>query len=67
MFYPFFRAHCSIDNTEREPWLQTERVQNAIREAVFYRYNLIHYLYTAFDEAATEGTPIMRPMFLDFP
>lgn len=26
MFYPFFRAHCSIDNTVREPWLQTERV-----------------------------------------
>ena len=26
MFYPFFRAHCSIDNTAREPWLQTQQV-----------------------------------------
>ena len=21
VFFPFYRAHCSIDNTDREPWL----------------------------------------------
>lgn len=31
------------------------------------RYSLIHYIYTAFSKASTEGVPIMRPMFLDFP
>lgn len=67
MFYPFFRAHCSIDNTYREPWLQTEAVQTVIREAVFNRYHLIYYLYTAFEQAATLGVPIMRPMFVEFP
>lgn len=67
MFYPFFRAHCSIDNTDREPWLQSQRVKDAIRESIFLRYNLIHYIYTAFDQATQNGTPIMRPMFLEFP
>ena len=23
MYYPFFRAHCDIAYTEREPWLQS--------------------------------------------
>jgi alpha-glucosidase (family GH31 glycosyl hydrolase) len=66
-FFPFYRAHCSIDNVVREPWLQTVRVQEVIRNSVFLRYSLIHYLQTAFDEASTQGTPIMRPMFLEFP
>jgi len=38
-----------------------------IRETVFGRYSLIHYLYTTFKKASEEGTPIMRPMFLEFP
>lgn len=67
MFYPFFRAHCSIDNTEREPWLQSQEVQDVIRETVFLRYSLIHYLYSTFYQASSQGTPIMRPMFVAFP
>lgn len=23
MYYPFFRAHCDINNVNREPWIQT--------------------------------------------
>jgi alpha 1,3-glucosidase len=23
MWYPFFRAHCDIGSTEREPWIQS--------------------------------------------
>lgn len=38
-----------------------------IRETVFLRYSLIHYLYTAFYEGTTEGIPIMRPMFVEYP
>jgi len=38
-----------------------------IRETIFLRYSLIHYLYTSFDQGSKEGIPIMRPMFLDFP
>lgn len=46
-FFPFFRAHCAIENVVREPWLQTQRVQKAIRLAVNRRFDLIHYLYTS--------------------
>ena len=28
---------------------------------------MIHYLYTLFYLASTEGTPIMRPMWYEFP
>jgi alpha 1,3-glucosidase len=48
MYYPFFRAHTHIDYPNREPWLQTQRVQTAIRDTINRRYDLIHYIYTAF-------------------
>ena len=31
------------------------------------RYDLIHYLYTQFYVASTEGTPILRPTHYEFP
>lgn len=44
IFYPFFRAHCNmadppgnmgVKGATREPWLQSQRVQNIIRESVY--------------------------------
>lgn len=43
-FYPFFRAHGHIEFERREPYLQTEKVQNAVRNAINTRYDLIHYM-----------------------
>jgi lysosomal alpha-glucosidase len=42
-------------------------VQRAIKEAIFMRYDLIHFLYTQFYVASTEGTPILRPTHYEFP
>ena len=67
MYFPFFRAHCDINNPDREPWNQTQRVQRVIRDAINRRYDMIHYLYTTFQEATQNGMPLMRPMFLEFP
>jgi alpha-glucosidase (family GH31 glycosyl hydrolase) len=61
------RAHGHKDMINREPWVQSELVQRVIKEAVFLRYDLIHYLYTQFYLASTEGTPIMRAMWYEFP
>ena len=52
-WYPFFRAHSqSVDTpfppADREPWKQTSRVREAIRDAINRRYDLIHYIYTSF-------------------
>jgi alpha-glucosidase (family GH31 glycosyl hydrolase) len=66
-FFPFMRAHSHKEMINREPWAQTEMVQRTIKEAVFLRYDLMHYLYTQFYIASKEGTPIMRPMHYEFP
>lgn len=70
------RAHNNIprdtiaesDNfSRREPWLQSERIQKVIRQSIAQRYAQIHYLYTSFYQANTQGTPIIRPMWMEFP
>lgn len=67
MYMPFFRAHCDINNVDREPWIQTERVQNVIRDAINRRYDMILYLYTTFHRATETGVPLMRTMWMEFP
>eukprot|EP00347_Sterkiella_histriomuscorum_P014353 403361196 len=67
VFYPFFRAHGHIDFKGREPYLQNKKVQRIVRDTVKLRYDLIHYLYTQFYVANTEGLPIMRPLWYEFP
>ena len=66
MYYPFFRAHCDINNVDREPWIQTQRVQAVIRDAINRRYDMIHYLYTIFYQATKTGEPLVRPMWFEF-
>lgn len=66
-FMPFFRAHGDPSSLNREPWLQTPRVQQAIRDSIYLRYQLIHYLYTLFHISAHDGLPIIRPMWYEFP
>ena len=67
IYYPFMRAHSHQDNPHREPWKQTERVQEVIRDAINKRYDLIHYIYTIFETATKTGEPLMRPMWFEFP
>lgn len=76
VFYPFMRAHNNIPPTDsdnfnnfadREPWLQSERVQNVIRDSIYQRYAFMHYLYTAFFESNQFGYPIIRPLWYEFP
>jgi mannosyl-oligosaccharide alpha-1,3-glucosidase len=45
-FFPFMRAHSHKEPRNREPYLQSELVQRTIKDSVFLRYDLIHYLYT---------------------
>lgn len=66
-FYPFFRAHAHLDSKRREPWLFGEPYTSQIRAAIRTRYSLLPLWYTLFQEASTEGVPIIRPMFFVFP
>jgi mannosyl-oligosaccharide alpha-1,3-glucosidase len=65
-FFPFMRAHGHIKFHDREPYLQSPKVQEVIRQSLELRYDLSHYLYTQFYLASTEGTPIMRPLWMEY-
>lgn len=66
-FQPFMRAHAHIESRRREPWLFGEPYLSQIREALHTRYSLLPYIYTAFYFHHIAGTPIMRPLFMEFP
>lgn len=64
---PFFRNHSHDKACRREPWLFGAAVTTRARRAVEQRYELLPYLYTAFEESARNGVPVMRPLWLEYP
>ncbi|PQE23768.1 glucosidase II alpha subunit protein [Rutstroemia sp. NJR-2017a BBW] len=66
-FYPFFRGHAHIDTRRREPYLAGEPYTGIITQALRLRYALLPAWYTAFHEASTDGTPIIRPHYFVYP
>lgn len=67
LWYPFFRAHAHIDSKRREPYLFAEPLKSIVRDAIQLRYRLLPTLYTSFQEASIDGSPIMKPMFYEKP
>ncbi|MCJ1250918.1 hypothetical protein MMC30_008146 [Trapelia coarctata] len=66
-FYPFFRGHAHIDTRRREPYLAGGPYTRIITQALRLRYQLLPAWYTAFHEAATDGSPIVRPQYYIHP
>ncbi len=66
-FNPVFRNHAATDTRAHEAWVDGPRHEALRREAVELRYRLMPYLYTAAEENARTGLPIMRPVFLRYP
>ncbi|XP_059574387.1 neutral alpha-glucosidase AB isoform X1 [Alligator mississippiensis] len=64
---PFFRAHAHLDTARREPWLLSSEYMALIREAVRQRYALLPYWYSAFYHSNRHGTPVMRPLWVEYP
>ncbi len=64
---PFCRNHSAKDTLAQEPWAFGEPFESAYRTAIETRYRLLPYLYTLFHEAATTGTPIIRPLYYHYP
>ena len=66
VFVPIMRAH-GIFNSPRWPWAFGADVLAATKKAIELRYRLIPYLYTLGEQAHRLGTPLMRPLLLEFP
>lgn len=66
IFHPLLRSHSSGDRGDKEPWVFGDKVEAIVRKYVELRYKLLPYIYTAFWQNSTKGTPIIRPLsFLD--
>ncbi len=59
------RLHGS--SSYRVPWLFDEESNDVVRKFAKLKCRLMPYLYQASVEAHTHGTPMMRPMMLEFP
>jgi alpha-glucosidase len=66
-FFPFYRNHTAIHTRRQEPWTFGKKIENICRDAIRRRYRLLPYIYNLFRLAARDGTPIIRPLFWEFP
>ncbi len=66
VLYPLMRGHSHVRNRPNEPWEFGADVEAVARAALRLRAELRPYLYTLFHEAATKGSPILRPLLWEF-
>ena len=66
-FYPFSRAHHTINTKDHDPAAMGAGVIAAARNALKMRYWLLPYFYTQFYFASTRGTPVIRSLALEYP
>ncbi|WP_425284279.1 alpha-xylosidase [Arthrobacter alpinus] len=59
------RLHGS--NSYRVPWLVDDESSAVLKHFTEQKMRLMPYLLASAEEAYTAGTPMMRPMFLEFP
>ena len=67
VFSPINRLHCSNEETmSKEPWLYLNGVGLLAAEALRFRHALIPYLYTAAYRTASEGKPLIEPLYYEW-
>jgi alpha-D-xyloside xylohydrolase len=82
VFCPIFRLHgfrlpypkdphtcdtIELTGGPNEVWSFGEEAYNIIKELLFMRERIKPYIIEQMKKASSEGIPIMRPLFLDFP
>ncbi len=67
VFMPFLRAHSDNSGVDKEPWSFGSSVEATCRTAIQRRYRLLPYYYTLMRESATNGLPVVRPVFFADP
>lgn len=66
-FNPIDRDHTMKGSADQEPWVHGPQHEAIRKRYIELRYELLPYIYTATQEAADTGIPLMRPLFLEFP
>ena len=64
--FPFLRNHSVEKSALQEPWVFGQEALEVIRHVVRLRYKLLPYLYQNWVAQAEHGTPVLRPLFMDF-
>lgn len=64
-FMPFMRDHTEAGTPMQEPYVFGAHL-DTIRRYLKLRYRLLPYLYTEAYRAHTTGTPILKPLFLEY-
>jgi alpha-glucosidase len=59
---PFFRNHSSEGTRAQEPWAFGPEIEAICRAAIQWRYQLLPYIYSLFEQATRDGAPVMRPL-----
>lgn len=67
IWLPFFRQHSHIDTKRREPWTFNDDVIQFVRDTLRVRYTYLPMWYTLFREHEIEGTPVLQPLWAQFP
>jgi len=63
-FSPILRLHSSDSQwTRKEPWTYSPEAGRVMTDYLRLRHRLLPYLYTMNAKSATEGTPLVRPMY----
>ncbi|MBI5476963.1 MAG: glycoside hydrolase family 31 protein [Ignavibacteriales bacterium] len=66
-FTPLMRTHTEINSKDQEPWSYGTEYEAINKYYIELRYKLLPYIYTQFYKASTDGIPIIRPLFFDYP
>ncbi|MGG8494909.1 TIM-barrel domain-containing protein [Tenacibaculum sp. TC6] len=66
VFQPIFRPHAQ-EEVASEPVFRSEEAKSRAEKAIELRYQLLPYNYHLVYENHTKGTPLMRPLFFEFP
>ncbi|MFT0795449.1 glycoside hydrolase family 31 protein [Synechococcus sp. H70.1] len=67
LLYPLMRGHSARGTRPHEPWGFGPEVEAIARQTIQLRYQLLPYLYSLFWESSQTGSPILRPLFYEFP
>ncbi len=65
--FPFFRVHTMAGMPDQEPWVFGEPYTSINRKFIELRYRLLPALYTAMWHSSRTGTPMIRPLWFNYP